>query len=75
MAARLVLVTGGTAALKKWERRKLYDRQTGIDSIRALSWKEFELLIGEAYRRQGYQVIETGGGGAGGGIDLRLKND
>jgi restriction system protein len=75
MAALLVLVAGETAAIQKLERRKLYDKQTSIDSIRALSWKEFELLIGEAYRRQGYQVIETGGGGADGGIDLILRRD
>jgi restriction system protein len=30
------------------------------------------MLIGEAYRRQGYEVIENGGGGADGGIDLVL---
>lgn len=28
--------------------------------------------MGEVYRRQGYRVVETGGGGADGGIDLKL---
>jgi restriction system protein len=37
-----------------------------------MSWREFETLVGEAYRRQGYMVEETGGGGADGGIDLLL---
>jgi restriction system protein len=37
-----------------------------------MSWREFEILVGEAYRLQGYQVTETGGGGADGGIDLAL---
>lgn len=72
MACLVVIATGITAALKKWERRRLYDHQTGIASIRDLSWSDFELLIGEAYRRQGFQVTETGGGGADGGIDLVL---
>ena len=30
------------------------------------------MLVGEAYRLQGYRVTETGGGGADGGIDLAL---
>jgi restriction system protein len=52
------------------------DQQTGIDSIRAMSWSDFERLVGEAYRRQGYAVLqETGGGGPDGGIDLVLLKD
>ena len=45
----------------------------GIESIRKLSWREFEELVGEAYRRKGYNVTEAGGGGADGGVDLVLK--
>jgi len=37
-----------------------------------MSWREFELLVGEAFRRRGYQVEETGLSGADGGIDLIL---
>lgn len=48
-------------------------KQTGIESIRELSWSSFELLVGEAYRQQGYEVEEVGGGGADGGIDLKLR--
>jgi restriction system protein len=44
-----------------------------VESLRALSWQEFEQLVGEAYRRQGYTVEESGGGGADGGVDLVLK--
>lgn len=72
IAALLVLVAGLSAAVRKARHRQLYDEQSGIESIRALSWREFEMLIGEAYRRQGYEVIENGGGGADGGIDLVL---
>jgi restriction system protein len=75
MSAILILAAGGTAAVKKFRRRQLYDRQTGINSIRSLSWRVFEALVGEAFRRQGFQVSETGGGGADGGIDLMLQKD
>lgn len=56
-------------------RRRLLETQTDLESIRALSWRQFELLVGEAFRRQGYAVQETGLGGADGGIDLTLRKD
>jgi len=43
------------------------------EALRGMSWRDFELLVGEAFRQQGYSVTETGGGGADGGIDLKLK--
>ena len=70
--AGVILLVGIKAGVEKLSRRDLYDRQTSLDSIRDLSWAEFERLIGEAYRRQGYAVTETGGGGPDGGIDLTL---
>lgn len=56
-------------------RRKLLDSQTGIDSLRQMSWRQFEQLAGEAFRRQGYAVEETGLGGADGGTDLILRKN
>jgi len=56
-------------------RRKLLDRQTGIDSLRQMSWRQFEQLAGEAFHRQGYAIEETGLGGADGGIDLILRKN
>jgi restriction system protein len=56
-------------------RRRLLDTQTGLDSLRAMSWREFEMLAGEAFRRRGYAIQETGLGGADGGIDLILRKD
>jgi restriction system protein len=51
-------------------RRVLLASKGGLFEVRHLSWQQFELLVGEALRRDGYTVIETGGGGADGGIDL-----
>ena len=31
------------------------------DALDGMSWREFELLVGEAFRLQGYRVTETGG--------------
>lgn len=57
------------------KRKRLLDAQTGLDSLRAMNWRQFEMLVGETFRRQGYSVEETGLGGADGGIDLRLRKD
>ena len=43
------------------------------DALHGMSWKEFEMLVGEAFRLQGYSVTEIGGGGADGGVDLVLR--
>lgn len=74
LAAMLMCwLAAGMSAIMAKKRRALLDRQTGIESIRNLSWQDFERLVAEAYRRQGYQVKENGGGGKDGGIDLLLK--
>ena len=43
------------------------------DALHEMSWREFEHLVGEGFRLQGYQVLETGGGGPDGGVDLVLS--
>lgn len=43
------------------------------DALNGMSWQEFEMLVGQAFRVQGYQVVETGGAGADGGVDLVLR--
>ncbi len=44
-------------------------------ALNDMSWQEFEMLVGEAYRRKGYTIAEMGGGGADGGIDLVLNRN
>lgn len=61
--------------LGRGRRRQLLDTQTGIDSLRQMTWRQFEQLAGEAFRRQGYAIEETGLGGADGGIDLILRKN
>jgi restriction system protein len=54
-------------------KKELFERQKNLPDISALKWREFEEFIGEAYRRQGYEVEERGGSGPDGGIDLILR--
>ena len=44
-------------------------------AIDGLNWRQFEQLVGEAFRRQGYSITETGGNGPDGGVDLVLRKD
>lgn len=75
----VLLVMGLLGALMSWvgqrHRHRLLEAQNGLESIAALGWRHFEQLVGEAFRRRGYAVEETGLGGADGGIDLILRKD
>jgi len=59
----------------KWRRRELLDQQRGLESICAMSWQDFEKLVGEVYRRQGYMVAEHGGPQPDNCTDLSLRRD
>jgi len=73
-----LLFFGVFAASSFWfsrYRRRLVDGQTSLESLRNTPWKQFEFLVAEAYRRQGYQVEFSLGRGADGGVDLTLRRD
>lgn len=68
------------AALISWiNRRKRTDLVKAVthspaaDALNGMSWQEFEMLVGEAFRMQGYTVSESGGVGPDGGVDLVLR--
>lgn len=73
-----ITLFGGAAASylgkRKRERlaRNVAESSRG-NAMRQMTWLEFEMLVGEVFRMQGYAVTESGGGGADGGIDLVLK--
>ena len=43
------------------------------DGIANMAWGEFETLVGEFFRRQGYIVMEQGGARPDGGVDVLLQ--
>jgi restriction system protein len=45
------------------------------NALLEMSWREFEMLIGEVFRQRGFTVTELGGNGADGGVDLILKKN
>jgi restriction system protein len=52
----------------------LYDDVTSESGINVanLSWRDFEALVGQGFRRRGFEVTERGAAGPDGGVDLGL---
>lgn len=64
------------SAIKRRRRRALHAQLAGAPtrtSLDRLSWREFELVVGEYFRRKGFEVEERGGAGPDGGVDLVLR--
>ena len=76
-ALPIVFLCGsGVSAYRRFTRERLYDRVLTADEaqmLRDMSWREFEMFVGEAFRRKGFGVRETGGSGPDGGVDLELS--
>ena len=72
----ICLAGAGMSAWRRKERKNLVvdvTQSKASDAPDGMSWREFEMLVGEGFRLQGYQVVESGGGGADGGVDLVLS--
>lgn len=72
----ILSLAAGVAGWKLRQQRAAFLQQhLDIEWLNKLSWQEFERQVGEVYRHRGYQVEDVGGGGADGGVDLRLRRD
>jgi restriction system protein len=86
----MLLVFGALIkAIKAFQGKKLAERyiasdrsktsQNGLEAVSKptdnMNWQQFELLVGQAFRGQGYSVIDGGDTGADGGVDVHLKKD
>ncbi len=76
------LIAAGISAAKRKRRSSLVasviqgkGTERASDALEGMSWQDFELLVGEAFRLQGYEVTELGGAGPDGGVDLVLRKD
>lgn len=75
VAAAALLVRAAGSWRERRRKTRLLDTRDGIASIRELSWREFEELAAEAFRREGYRVVENEKAGADGGVDIRLRRN
>lgn len=72
----ICLAGAAVSAWRRHQRRAQADNVAAAksaDVLEGMSWREFELLVGEGFRRKGFQVEELGGAGADGGVDLVLR--
>lgn len=71
-----VSLAAGFAGWRYRQQRAVFlQEHWDIGWLKRLGWQDFERQVGEVYRQGGYQVEEVGGGGADGGVDLRLRRD
>lgn len=64
------------SAVTAMRQKKIYDKvatRPGVAVLNDISWSDFERLVSEYYRRNGFQVTREGGNGPDGGIDLVLR--
>ncbi|MGA2707671.1 MAG: restriction endonuclease [Steroidobacteraceae bacterium] len=66
------LVAAGVSFVKRshWIRLSDLPQDDTPTVVKAIRWRDFESLICEAFRREGYRVDGRGGSGPDGGIDL-----
>jgi restriction system protein len=69
-----VVAAIGSAVRSIFIARK-YDRLKSAEDVRSLSWRQFESIVGEAFRRRGYTVLENAVDGPDGGVDLVLRRN
>ena len=69
LAVLTALFLVGTAGLKLLRRRR------PAESFAGMRDREFDARVGEAFRLQGYQLVDTGRGGRDGQADLLLRRD
>ena len=64
------------SAVSAMRQKKIYDKvatRPGVAVLNDMSWGDFERLVSEYYRRNGFHVTREGGNGPDGGIDLVLR--
>lgn len=71
-----VLLLGSSVSFYRRRRQKDIHARVAVDptssEVSKLNWAEFEGLVAEAFRQKGYRVVERGGAGPDGGVDLEL---
>ena len=69
------IIGSATSAIQQLKRSRLLKSASstnGKSAIELMSWREFEMLVAEAFKIQGYKVTETPNG-PDGGVDLILS--
>jgi restriction system protein len=73
VAAYLVTIVAVASQVKRMGWWRLLDSNRSLDTIRALSWREFERLVAAAFTAKGWSAELVGQEGPDGGTDLLLR--
>ncbi|MFC4311852.1 restriction endonuclease [Steroidobacter flavus] len=73
--AGLFLFIGVLSFARAFLIKRRFNELTSIEQVRQLAWRQFESIVGEAFRRRGYAVMENAVDGADGGVDLVLQKN
>lgn len=76
----LAFILGAIGSVAGRARRKKLVKDVAVATkpgrtVDGISWREFEMLVGEVFRKKGFMVSELGGNGPDGGVDLILRKD
>lgn len=69
------LIGAGISFYKRNRQSKLHAavaQNPSRNTLECMSWREFEGLAAEVFRRKGFRVTERGGNGPDGGVDIEL---
>lgn len=72
----LFTVAAVASVIRRKKRQQLLTQASdmqGASAIDGMAWQDFEQLIGEVFRKKGYVVVENGGAGPDGGVDLEIR--
>lgn len=70
----IIFIAAGFGWVERLNRKSIYSQTNSLEELRGLTWRDFELLISELYRKAGYSVTEGPGNAPDGGIDLDLRS-
>jgi restriction system protein len=68
-------LVSGISSIRNKKVYKSVESRSGLASLNEISWQDFERLVGENYRHEGFHVTREGGNGPDGGVDLVLKRN
>lgn len=69
-----LLLAAGVSAFKRRKDAQGHDAAgQRADGTAFMKWRDFEILVGEYFRRQGFEVLGNGGAGPDGGVEVLLQ--
>lgn len=69
----IISVPGIKALYSSLRKKNILKRQKSFETLKALTWRQFEELVSEAYRQKGFRVVENQNPGPDDGIDVLIK--